>query len=208
VPVAPSEAAPVAGFFGALRYIGQLDNTFLLCERAGELILVDQHAAHERVVYERLRARQNGRAVSSQPLLFPETLEVDAGLAAAVETYADELTASGFVLEPFGESTRTATLALKATPAGLRDAPAVVLRELLSELSELQGSRALEERLDLVLATVACHSSVRAGDVLSREEVLALFAEIDRIEYRAHCPHGRPVLLRISLGEIARRFGR
>lgn len=202
---AHSEARDAGQFFSRLRYIGQLDRTYLVCETGGEMVLVDQHAAHERVAFQRLRERYQQRAVPVQALLFPKTLELAPAQAAVVEDAGATLSDMGFEIEPFGGT----TYALKAVPAGLRESDIEqVLSELLDDLAERGGSRALEERLELALATIACHSVVRAGDVLGDQEVRALFHSLDQVEFKAHCPHGRPVLLRISVDEIARRFGR
>ncbi|MCB9564386.1 MAG: DNA mismatch repair endonuclease MutL [Kofleriaceae bacterium] len=197
-------ATPAPEFFGRLRYLGQLDRTFLVCEAAGELVLIDQHAAHERVEFQRLRERTTGNDIPVQRLLFPQTLEVTTEQAAVVEDAADVLASVGFEVEPFGGG----TVAVKAVPAGLRHEPSGVLRELLADLADHGGSRAVEERFDHVLATVACHSVVRAGDLLSPREAEALLASMDGVDFRAHCPHGRPVLLRMAVSEIARRLGR
>lgn len=192
-------------FFSELRYLGQLDRTYLVCEADGELVLVDQHAAHERVAFQRLRERVKERAIPVQRMLFPLTVELSPRQMAVALEGKDDLGGVGFELEPFGG----ASVAVKTVPAGLRQADASqVLLDLLNELGERGGSRALEERLDLALATIACHSVVRAGDTLSAEEVRALFESMDGVDFKAHCPHGRPVLLRISVAEIARRFGR
>jgi len=202
VPAAPAETT--AGFFARLRYMGQLDRTYLVCEGDGELVLIDQHAAHERVEFQRLRERSTAREVPIQRLLFPQTVEVPPAHHAVVDDLADVLAAAGFEVEPFGG----ATVAIKAMPAGLRDDSAAVLRELLAELADRAGSRAVEQRLDHVLATIACHSVVRAGDVLSPREAESLLGQMDGVDFRAHCPHGRPVLLRIPATEIGRRLGR
>jgi DNA mismatch repair protein MutL len=199
------EARDAAEFFTRLRYIGQLDRTYLVCELGGEMVLVDQHAAHERVAFQRLRDRYQERAVPVQRLLFPKTLELAPAQGAVADDLRQTLSDMGFEIEPFGGS----TYALKSVPAGLRESDVDdVVAELLDELAERGGSRALEERLDLALATIACHSAVRAGDVLGEEEVHALFRSLDGVDFKAHCPHGRPVLLRIRVDEIARRFGR
>jgi DNA mismatch repair protein MutL len=192
------------GFFSSLVFLGQLDRTYLVCEGDGELVLIDQHAAHERVAFQRLREKADANAVATQRLLFPTTLELPAGEAAVVADGGDLLGAVGFDVEPFGPS----AVAIKAVPAGLRHDPSQVLRELLGDLVDRGGSRAVDERLDRVLATIACHSVVRAGDVLGADEARALLAQMDGVDFRAHCPHGRPVLLRIGVPEIARRFGR
>lgn len=124
---------------------------------------------------------------------------------AAAEQNNDELCAIGFELSPFGGSTYSVACA----PADLRAAEiADTLTELLDELADCSVSSALRDRVDLILATVACHSVVRAGDTMSAETVRALFASLDEVERKMHCPHGRPVLLRIGTHEIARRFGR
>jgi DNA mismatch repair protein MutL len=193
-----------AGFFASLRFLGQLDRTYLVCEGDGELVLIDQHAAHERVAFQRLRERADTDAVATQRLLFPTTIELPPGEAAVVADGGPLLGAVGFDVEPFGPS----AVAIKAVPAGLRHDPSQVLRELLGDLADRGGSRAVDERLDRVLATIACHSVVRAGDVLGADEARALLGQMDGVDFRAHCPHGRPVLLRIGVPEIARRFGR
>jgi DNA mismatch repair protein MutL len=204
---APAPALPTAmpAFFATLRYLGQLDRTYLVCEGDGELVLIDQHAAHERVEFQRLRDRSASHEVPVQRLLFPTTIEVEPAAAAIVADAADVLAAAGFEVEPFGGT----SVAVKAVPAGLRHAePTAVLRQLLAELAEVDGSRAVEAHLDHVLATIACHSVVRAGDVLDGHEAEALLRAMDGVDFRAHCPHGRPVLLRLPVAELARRFGR
>lgn len=201
----PASASPRGGFFGSLRYIGQLDRMFLVCEAPGELVLIDQHAAHERIAFQRLRDAYRERALRSQRLLFPRTLELDAAQAAAAEVNQDALQAIGFELLPFGER----TWALRTSPVDVREEEVeATLRELLAELADADASRAVDERIDAMFATIACHSVVRAGDVLSPAEATALLQSMDEVDYRAHCPHGRPVLLRIGLLELARRFGR
>ena len=203
-PPSPPERR-ATGFFGSLRYLGQLDRTFLVCEAPGELVLIDQHAAHERIAFQRLRDAYREQALRSQRLLFPRTVELDAVQAAAAEVNREALLAIGFELEPFGER----TWALRTSPVDVREEEVeATLRELLSELGDAEASRAVDERVDLMFATIACHSVVRAGDFLSPAEAAALLLSMDEVDYRAHCPHGRPVLLRMGVTELARRFGR
>jgi DNA mismatch repair protein MutL len=199
-------APPVdAPFFSSLIYLGQLHRTYLVCQAPGELVLIDQHAAHERVAFQRLREAHARRAVASQRLLLPATVPLDPPLAAAATEHAELLAALGFEVERFGEQ----TLAVRALPEVLAHAePTEVLTEVLGELSARSATELVRDRLEHVLATIACHSVVRAGDVLGELQVRALLASMDGIDYRAHCPHGRPVLLRLALGEIERRFGR
>jgi DNA mismatch repair protein MutL len=201
----------VAAFFSSLRYLGQLDRTYLVCEQDGELVLVDQHAAHERVAFEKLRERRRSQTLPRQQLLFPQQVGLDRGQATAAREAQPVLEAIGFDIEPFGDAPGGGgAFAVKSVPAGLRggEDPIALLVELIDELADQGASSAMDERIDSMLATLACHSVVRAGDEMAPAEVDALLTALDAIEFRSHCPHGRPVLLRIRVDEIARRFGR
>ena len=192
-------------FFSSLRYLGQLDLTYLVCASDGELVLVDQHAAHERVELERLRSRGD-RETAVQKLLFPTTIDASpADLELVARPMLQQALARvGFEVEPLGD----ATLALRAVPAAIRHGdPAQLLRALLSEWAA-EGAPSEEERIDRMLAELACHSVVRAGDPLSPSEAEALLRGLDGVEQSAVGPHGKPILLRLPLSEIARRFGR
>jgi len=198
----------VPRFFAALRYLGQLDLTYLICEGEGELVLIDQHAAHERVELARLRARHasgggDGR-VAVQNMLFPVTLDATPAQLELVTRVGGLLSEVGFEVEPFGK----ATLAVKAVPAGIRHGdPAQLLRRLLHQWAEA-GAPSEAERLDALLGEIACHSVVRAGDRLSPSEVETLLRSLDGVDLSLPAPHGRAVLLRLPLAEIGRRFGR
>ncbi len=197
--------AEPTGFFGSLTYLGQLDRTYLVCEGDGEMVLIDQHAAHERIAFQRLREAHATHGPRTQRLLFPRTLDLEPAQAAAAEENRAALASIGFDLEPFGGR----TWALTAAPVDLREEEVEpTVGELLTDLADRDASRAVGERLDHMFATIACHSVVRAGDILSHDEARALLSTMDQVDYRAHCPHGRPVLLRISIPELARRFGR
>jgi DNA mismatch repair protein MutL len=203
-------AGPVAahGYFSQLRYLGQLDLTYLACEGDGELVLVDQHAAHERVELARLRERHihgDGDArVAVQNMLFPVTLDATPAQLELVARVGDLLSQVGFEVEPFGK----ATLAVKAVPAGIRHGdPAQLLRTLLHEWAEV-GAPSEAERLDALLGEIACHSVVRAGDRLTPSEAETLLRSLDGVNLALPAPHGRAVLLRLPLTEIGRRFGR
>jgi DNA mismatch repair protein MutL len=194
-------------FFSALTYIGQLDRTYLVCEGQGELILLDQHAAHERVAFQRLRTAHRQRSIARQRLLFPIPIEVDEQAAEAARAPEAEavLSGLGFDLEPFGAG----TVLLRAVPELLKDVdPKPLLLDVLHKLAEGLRPELADDSLDHIFATMACHSVVRAGDVLGREQALSLLGQLDAVDLRSHCPHGRPVLLRMSLAEIERRFGR
>jgi DNA mismatch repair ATPase MutL len=194
---------PEASFFAALTYLGQLDRTYLVCEAQGELVLIDQHLAHERVELARLEA-QGERDVPIQRMLFPQTIEVDPELVALADNLRDVLARVGFEAEAFGKT----TLAVKAVPAAIRHGdPSELLRDLLTRWAR-EGAPSEEERVARILAEIACHSVVRAGDRLSHGEAEALLRDMDSADFSTHGPHGRPAILRLPLAEIARRFGR
>jgi DNA mismatch repair protein MutL len=200
-----SISGPIAApqFFGSLRYLGQLDLTYLVCEADGELVLIDQHVAHERVELARLKAGGD-REIATQQMLFPTTIEVGPALVELAAEMAAVLAQAGYETEAFGKS----TLAVKAVPGGIRHGdPTQLLRTLLADWAN-DGAPTEAERLEGVLAEIACHSVVRAGDRLSPSEAEALLRSMDGADFSMHGPHGRPVLLRLPLAEIARRFGR
>ena len=203
-PVADGSGPVAAGYFASLRYLGQLDLTYLLCEGDGELVLVDQHVAHERVELGRLERSGTASDVPIQKLLFPTTMEASPAVLELVARTAGVLAQIGFEAEAFGES----TIALKAVPASLRHGdPAELLRRLLDDWAA-GGAPTEAELLAHARSEIACHSVVRAGDRLEPHEVEALLRALDALDPETPNPHGRPVLLRLPLGEIARRFGR
>jgi DNA mismatch repair protein MutL len=208
-PLVPADPplAPLAEFFTGLSYIGQLHRTYLVCEAPGEMVLVDQHAAHERLTFQRLRHAHRARTVARQRLLFPVEIELDAAAQASVDgdTARQLLDGLGFDVAGWGGN----RLVLSAVPDLLKDAdPQPLLLDALHGLAEGPHFTAAEEALDHLLATLACHGSRRAGDAMTREEAVALLAALDESDFRSHCPHGRPVLVRFSIPELERRFGR
>jgi DNA mismatch repair protein MutL len=212
LPAGEEPSAPGRVRFADLRLLGQLLATYLVLETKDQLLLIDQHAAHERVLYERLRTEWRERAVESQGLLAATSVEIEPARLTALIDSADSLARLGFDLEPFGEG----TMVVRAVPALLagRD-PALLVGSLADELGEagspgdaLRGdSRALEAS-DRIFATLACHSARRRGDALHTREQQALLDALDAIPWAPTCPHGRPVAVPIELAEIERRFGR
>ncbi len=198
--------------FGDLRCVGQLLGTYLLVETKQGLLLVDQHAAHERVLYERLRAAWLEGGAPRQPLLLPVTLELDAVRVAALARDPEATARLGFEVEPFGETAAV----VRAVPALLAEYdPARLVRNLADELATASPGDAAEasavrrlEVADHLFATMACHAARRGGDVLEADEQRALLDSLDSIPWAPTCPHGRPVAVPVTLAEIERRFGR
>ena len=197
-------AAP--GYFAGLRYLGQIGATYLVCEGPqNALVVLDQHAAHERVLFEELRAARRGRAIASQRLLVPAVIELGAAAAAAVGAHREQLAALGFEVEAFGGE----SFAVAAVPAVLARAKLVpLLTDLAEQLAAVEGTHAAQDAENDVLATVACHAAIRAGDPITAEEVTALLRSLDAIDFKVRCPHGRPVVTTLSIAELARRVDR
>ncbi|TMB04966.1 MAG: DNA mismatch repair endonuclease MutL [Deltaproteobacteria bacterium] len=208
--VAGAQAAliPPQPYFAGLRYLGQLHRTYLVCEGPRGLVLVDQHAAHERMNYQRLRRAADERRGHVQPLLMPILLRLAPAAAARIAEGATDLAAIGVEVEPFGGG----SLAVKALPgplASLKEPSlAALLTDLAEELSASGRGESLERRRDALLARAACHASVRAHDALGEAEARALLGALDATDYGARCAHGRPVVAEWTEAEIEKRFGR
>jgi DNA mismatch repair protein MutL len=193
------------GFFSRLVYVGQVARCYLVCQSPRAMHVIDQHAAHERVVYERLRARYSAGRVDAQRLLFPMQVTLDPTLARAATEFTETINRMGFVLEPFGGS----DWLVSEVPVLLADRdPCTILKDVLSELGDVGHSRQVEAHIEHLLATMACHASVRSGDELGPEEVRDLLRQMDGVPLRANCPHGRPVIVSHGLDAIARWFNR
>ena len=183
----------------------QLHGTYILAETANGIVLVDQHAAHERLVYERMKEALAANGVKRQMLLLPEIVELDPAEAARVGARADELAQFGLVLEPFG----TGAVIVREVPAlipGL-DVKSLI-RDLADEIEEWGDAMALQERVEHVCGTLACHSSVRAGRRLNPAEMDALLRQMEATPNSGQCNHGRPTYVSLALSDIERLFGR
>lgn len=204
---ADGENAPPFGeasLYRSLRFVGQVHATFLVCEGDDALYVLDQHAAAERVTFDRLRKQYGQRAIGTQGLLEPVIVQLPAVDVAALEDHADDVRNLGLELRSVGET----AVAIHGVPTLLtRKDPESLVRDLTAELTRASG-RPFGRAVDLVLATMACHGSIRAGDAVSREEAEALLRALDEVDFAGHCPHGRPVVMRLSFSELARRVGR
>ncbi|MHB8354474.1 MAG: DNA mismatch repair endonuclease MutL [Burkholderiales bacterium] len=197
---------PVEGEAAPLGYaLAQLQGIYILAQNRLGLVVVDMHAAHERILYERLKDAISRQELISQPLLIPLSLKVERGDVAAAETHAEALAGFGFELAVLGPE----TLAIRALPALLATESAEVLtRNILSELRHYGTTRLLIEKQDELLATMACHGAVRANRQLSLPEMNALLRDMERIDRSDQCNHGRPTWRQITLVELDRLFMR
>jgi DNA mismatch repair protein MutL len=197
-------AEPVPSFpLGVAR--GQVAATYIVAEAEDGLVIVDQHAAHERLVLERMRAARDGGAVARQALLLPEVVELDEPECDRLDAAAAELADMGLEIERFGPT----AILVRAVPAALgRTDVGQLLADLAAEIAELGGALSLRDKLDHVAATIACHGSVRAGRVLSVAEMNALLREMEVTPRSGQCNHGRPTWVKLGHSEIEKLFGR
>jgi len=205
-PAARAEPAvePVPSYpLGVAR--GQVAATYIVAEAEDGLVIVDQHAAHERLVLERMRAAREGGSVARQALLIPEVIELDEPDCDRLEAAASDLGEMGLEIERFGPT----AMLVRALPAALgKTDVAGLLADLAAEIAELGGPLSLRDKLDHVAATIACHGSVRAGRVLSVAEMNALLREMEVTPRSGQCNHGRPTWVKLGHGEIEKLFGR
>ncbi|USU12804.1 DNA mismatch repair endonuclease MutL [Sphingomonadaceae bacterium OTU29THOMA1] len=184
---------------------GQVAKTYIVAEAEDGLVLVDQHAAHERLVLERMRAALAGGQIAAQALLIPEVVELDEPACDRLEARADELAELGLDLERFGP----AAMLVRSTPALLGQAdPTGLVTDLADELAAFDEALSLRERLDAVAGTMACHGSVRAGRVLGVAEMNALLREMEVTPHSGQCNHGRPTWVKLSMTDVEKLFGR
>ena len=184
---------------------GQVAKTYIVAEAEDGLVIVDQHAAHERLVLERMRRAMDGGTIASQALLLPEIVDLDEASCDRLEARVEELAEFGLDLERFGP----AAIMVRAMPAllGNGDVQGLV-KDLADELSAFDEALSLKERLDAVAGTMACHGSVRAGRILSVAEMNALLREMEVTPHSGQCNHGRPTWVKLAHGDIEKLFGR
>lgn len=200
---APDDVPPEALPLGAAR--AQLHENYILAQTTDGIVIVDAHAAHERIVYEKLKRQMAETGVASQALLIPEIVEMSAEDVASLLELAEELARLGLVIEPFGGG----AVAVRETPAilGACDARAMLL-DILDELADQGDSGSVQARIEAILSRVACHGSVRSGRRLRAEEMNALLREMEATPHSGQCNHGRPTYVDLKLADIERLFGR
>lgn len=197
------EAKETISFTG-MRYIGQFAGTYLIFEGEGGLVLLDQHAAHERIILEKLKKAQS-RKVVSQGLLMPEIVNLTPGQITLFSDYLEFMQTIGLEVEIFGRD----AVAVKAVPATLSQ---VKISEMISDLADQLGDQnqtpSLQEKREKILASLACKAAIKANRALSHEEVFALCRELEATPFNLTCPHGRPITIHFPLSEIERMFKR
>jgi DNA mismatch repair protein MutL len=188
---------------GAAR--AQLHETYIVAQTADGIVIVDQHAAHERLVYERMKHELAARGIERQALLIPEIVELEGAAADRLVARRDELAELGLVIEAFGAG----AIVVREVPAllGAADVKGLV-RDLADELAEFGQALSLKERLEEICGTMACHGSVRAGRLLTAAEMNALLREMEATPHSGQCNHGRPTYVELKLADIERLFGR
>ena len=197
------EDAVVDSPLGAAR--AQLHENYIVAQTKTGMVIVDQHAAHERLVYERLKRQMAEAGVKAQALLIPEIVELSDGDRARLLEHAETLARFGLTIEPFGPG----AIAVRETPAilGAVDASAI-LRDMLDELSDVGHSDILQSRIETILSRMACHGSVRSGRRMSADEMNALLRKMEETPHSGQCNHGRPTYIELQLSDIERLFGR
>ncbi|GAA0529104.1 DNA mismatch repair protein MutL [Rhizomicrobium palustre] len=193
----------VATPLGAAR--AQLHETYIVAQTADGIVIVDQHAAHERLTYERMKKQMEEGGIARQPLLVPEVVDLDPSEVDRVAARADELAELGLVVEAFGPD----AILVRETPAmlGQMDVKGLI-RDLADDLAETGSAHSLKERMEEVAGTLACHTSVRAGRRLTAEEMNALLREMEKTPHSGQCNHGRPTYVELKLADIEKLFGR
>jgi DNA mismatch repair protein MutL len=207
-PPAPADssfAEPVAEALplGAAR--GQVHENYIIAQTADGMVIVDQHAAHERLVYEKLKRQMAETGVAAQALLIPEIVELSAGDCARLTEVAEALSQMGLTIEPFGGN----AVAVRETPAILGEVNATaMIKDILDELDDQGSSQLVQAKVEAILSRVACHGSIRSGRRMRGEEMNALLREMEATPHSGQCNHGRPTYVELKLADIERLFGR
>jgi DNA mismatch repair protein MutL len=204
-PAPPFHGQEPTGYFSSLSIIGQFHSEYILCQSDSGLVIIDQHAASERVAYQLLKQQCQAGGVESQRLLFPETVELTFSEVAIATRFNSDLARIGFELEPFGG----ATIIISAIPRLIASSDAVLLlRDLLADLERFGASGAFTDALESLLSRIACHSVIRGTHALEQRQIKELLIQMDQTDFAASCPHGRPVSHVVTLAELQKIFKR
>jgi DNA mismatch repair protein MutL len=191
--------------FGDLKVIGQVHDTYILCESTEGLILIDQHAAHERIIFDQLKNRSQASKKSAQKLLIPETIDLGYREAKILEELLPDLNELGLEIEPFGGN----TFVVKSVPALLENKevkPLVI--EIVEKMAQIGFTSGLEKAMDQCLILMACHGAIRANQKLSVEQIKGLLDQLDQCDQPSNCPHGRPTWISWSIKDLEKSFKR
>jgi DNA mismatch repair protein MutL len=200
-----SEEEPTLSALGTLRPLGQVRNSFILAVNEDGLWIIDQHVAHERVLFERILKQRAAMRVESQRMLMPIVLELSPAQQAVFQEISDELARNGFEAEPFGAR----SVAVKIAPAGVESAAVEhMLHELLDQFASEEQSLNLEKIRTRIAASIACHAAIKVNMPLEQNKMEWLLAELAKTDHPMSCPHGRPVVLRYSVKDIQKAFKR
>ncbi|HWA81815.1 MAG TPA: DNA mismatch repair endonuclease MutL, partial [Fimbriimonadaceae bacterium] len=204
-PSVKTDRYPFGNLLDGLKVIGQAMNTFIVAETTNGIVIVDQHVAHERILYEYLCGLKGSSAIEKQSLLVPQTLHLDRRSAVLLREKLEEVVRVGFDLEPFGGE----SYVVRAVPAAIRGKdPLKVLRDLVDELVDSSVTRRLVPTREQIWITSACHMAVKAGDPLSHAEMEKLIVDLATTENPYLCPHGRPITITLTTNDLLRKFHR
>jgi DNA mismatch repair protein MutL len=194
-----------AGYFSSLSIIGQFHSEYILCQSDSGLVIIDQHAASERVAYQLLKQQIQAGGIESQRLLFPETMELSFSEVAVAARFNSELAGIGFELVPFGGT----TIMVSAVPrlVALKE-PLLLIRDIVADLERFGTSAAFDDALESLLSRIACHAVIRGAHPLETRQIKELLYRMDHTDFAASCPHGRPVSHVVTLAELQKIFKR
>jgi len=199
------ETNPSGGFWSGLQVLGQLNLTYLVCQKNDRMILVDQHAAHERVAFEKLMRKWKGGHIDQQDFLFPLAIDMAPEKAEALLVKTQDITKMGIEIESLGPN----VIGVKSAPLFVKEAALPkIFDKMATDLVDYGGSYSLEKSIADLFATMACHSVVRAGQSLSQAEMVELLKSMDEFPLSSFCPHGRPVSVEFTFNDIEKQFGR
>ncbi|MBI4746300.1 MAG: DNA mismatch repair endonuclease MutL [Deltaproteobacteria bacterium] len=193
------------GFFSSLTVLGRVGGTYIVCSTGNDLCLIDQHAAHERIAFERLKKTYRDRRPESQTLLIPEVVDLPQSEGMLIREHLEVLSGTGLDVEHFGGD----TFVIKSVPTALSDKNIRgLVRDIADELAHAGRTKRIDELMERLFSRMACHSAVEGGDYMDPGEIAALLRELDSIDFSSNCPHGRPVFVMLDQIEIEKMFGR